>query len=118
MQVSTVLAPQFSAPLWGNQVLWCFLKEGQVSFGTRPKRVRCHPKNGPCLARFLHQEECVPRGQACDCKKGQNAFACTYTDPLLEFDTVDRLLAFILLTTWAQPDFPPTEIRFYTHYCR
>lgn len=27
------------------------------------------------------QEECVPRGQACDCKKGQNAFACTYTDP-------------------------------------
>ncbi|CAL1131614.1 unnamed protein product [Cladocopium goreaui] len=27
-------------------------------------------------------EECVPRGQACDCTKGQNAFSCTWTDPL------------------------------------
>ncbi|CAL1131607.1 unnamed protein product, partial [Cladocopium goreaui] len=27
-------------------------------------------------------EECVPKGQACDCTKGQNAFSCTWTDPL------------------------------------
>ncbi|CAK8996347.1 Uncharacterized protein SCF082_LOCUS4750, partial [Durusdinium trenchii] len=26
-------------------------------------------------------EICVPQGQACDCSKGQNAFACTWNDP-------------------------------------
>eukprot|EP00438_Fugacium_kawagutii_P011912 Skav219193 [mRNA] locus=scaffold648:753738:763623:- [translate_table: standard] len=25
-------------------------------------------------------EECVPKGQACDCSKGQNSFSCTFND--------------------------------------
>jgi len=29
------------------------------------------------------QEECVPKGQACDCSRGTNAFSCTWKDELL-----------------------------------